>query len=320
MPALFRHLAHIAATHVFLSTSLAFFCAAGLFTYLIDRTTPRSDRPLADLAGHFFPWAHWRTPTVRVDVVFYLATKFTQGYIALVSTFVTVSAATWVQHGLSVWLHAPAPSPAGPLALIAAAAAMYVFGDLGEFVSHLMQHTIKPLWEFHKVHHSSTFLTPLTTYRSHPVSNILDGVLMGLFAALPAGIAAFAWGFKFDDLLLLSGTVNLAFTVGLLGVLQHSHFPISFGPLERVLVSPLMHQVHHSTKPEHWNKNYGSRLSVWDWCLGTAVILPKGEKIRFGLNPVEDQRGAYSNILWCYAGPFIQCAKLLRAKRCVTRR
>jgi sterol desaturase/sphingolipid hydroxylase (fatty acid hydroxylase superfamily) len=110
---------------------------------------------------------------------------------------------------------------------------------------------------------------------------------------------------------VISGSVNLAFTVGLLGVLQHSHFPISFGPLERFIVSPLMHQVHHSTKPEHWNKNYGSRLSIWDWCIGTLVILPKGERIQFGLNPAEDQSGDYSSLFWCYAGPFINCGKML---------
>jgi hypothetical protein len=75
-----------------------------------------------------------------------------------------------------------------------------------------------------------------------------------------------------------------------------------------------MHQVHHSTKPEHWNKNYSSRLSIWDWCIGTAVILPKGERVQFGLNPIEDKRAAYSGILWCYAGPFINCGKMLLRK------
>jgi sterol desaturase/sphingolipid hydroxylase (fatty acid hydroxylase superfamily) len=138
--------------------------------------------------------------------------------------------------------------------------------------------------------------------------------MMGLFSAIPAGISAFVYGFKFSDMLLLSGTVNLAFTVGLLGILQHTHFPISFGPFERLIVSPLMHQVHHSRKPEHWNKNYGSRLSIWDWCIGTAVVSPKGERIRFGLNTVEDNRGDYSRFLWCYAGPFINCTKMLLRK------
>jgi sterol desaturase/sphingolipid hydroxylase (fatty acid hydroxylase superfamily) len=314
MPEFFYHLIHAAEAHFFVASSVAFFVLGGILTYLADRAAQRRGALVPHLANHFFSWTHWRTPTVRIDFVFYLVAKYTQGYIAIISTFVTISIATMIQHGMHLWLHAPAHPPSGAVAFAAAAIAMFVFGDLGEFVSHVLQHTIKPLWEFHKVHHSSTFLTPLTTYRCHPVSNILDGLTMGVFASIPAGIAAFICGFKFDDLLLLSGTVTLAFTVGLLSVLQHSHFPISFGPLERLFVSPLMHQVHHSTKPEHWNKNYSSRLSIWDWCIGTAVILPKGEQVQFGLNPVEDQRADYTKLLWCYAGPFINCGKMLLRK------
>jgi sterol desaturase/sphingolipid hydroxylase (fatty acid hydroxylase superfamily) len=156
-----------------------------------------------------------------------------------------------------------------------------------------------------------TFLNPLTAYRCHPVCNLLDAVCMGVLAAIPAGIAAFACGFTFNDLLLISGTMNLLFTIGVLGILQHSHFPIGFGPLERVLISPLMHQVHHSVRPEHWNKNYGSRLSIWDWWFGTVVILPKHETVQVGINPIEDRRGAYSSVIWCYVGPIINCCKML---------
>jgi sterol desaturase/sphingolipid hydroxylase (fatty acid hydroxylase superfamily) len=198
--------------------------------------------------------------------------------------------------------------------MLPVAFAMYVLGDLGEFVSHRMQHTIKPLWEFHKVHHSPTFLTPLTTYRIHPVSKLLDALLMGLFSAVTAGLAAYLFGLNVGELFLLSGTVNLAFTAGLVGILQHSHFPISFGPLDRVFVSPVMHQVHHSAKPAHWNKNYGTRFSIWDWCVGTAFILPKGERINFGLGEAEDQRADYARILWCFAGPFINCGRMLSQK------
>jgi sterol desaturase/sphingolipid hydroxylase (fatty acid hydroxylase superfamily) len=191
---------------------------------------------------------------------------------------------------------------------------MFVCGDLGEFTSHIIQHKVKPLWEFHKVHHAATFLTPLTTFRSHPVSNLIDSVMMGLFTAIPAGIAAAFWHFSPHDRLLLAGAVNLALAIGLLGTLQHTHFPVSFGWLERWVVSPLMHQAHHSNRPEHFDRNFGTRFSIWDRCLGTAVMPRKDEKIRFGLNTQEDLRGDYAGVFWCYAGPFITCAKMLAAK------
>jgi sterol desaturase/sphingolipid hydroxylase (fatty acid hydroxylase superfamily) len=310
----FDELIHLAMAHLFVATSIAIFAAGGLFTYVTDPAARLQGRLPVRLAAHYFPWLHRSGPSIRTDISFYLFAKFTQGYVVLGASAIGAAATAALRHGLAGWLHHPAGPSYGGGALVLTASIMFVFGDLGEFVSHRLQHEVKPLWEFHKVHHASPFLTPLTTFRNHPVSSFLDCLLMGVFSAIPAGIGGAVFDFSLHDALLLTFTVNVALSVGLFAVLQHSHFPISFGKLERLFVSPLMHQVHHSRALAHHNKNYGTRLSIWDWWIGTAVSLQKGERVQFGLGPGEDPRGDYAKISWCYLGPFINCAKMLSSK------
>ncbi|MGH8546663.1 MAG: sterol desaturase family protein, partial [Gammaproteobacteria bacterium] len=64
--------------------------------------------------------------------------------------------------------------------------------------------------------------------------------------------------------------------------LRHSHIWFSFGPvLNHIFVSPAHHQIHHSARPEHWNRNYGEVFAIWDWMFGTLVL--PSEEIRKNL-------------------------------------
>jgi hypothetical protein len=73
-----------------------------------------------------------------------------------------------------------------------------------------------------------------------------------------------------------------------------------------------MHQVHHGVKREHWGKNLGGRLSVWDWMFGTGIVLLKGEVLKFGMGTIEDERGDYATVWWCYVGPLVNCYRMVQ--------
>jgi sterol desaturase/sphingolipid hydroxylase (fatty acid hydroxylase superfamily) len=288
------------------------FLAAGLLTYGWLVVRKRAGVSVAGLLGHFFPWRRLKNRSTIVDFVIYLASKFTQRFIAVAAIAVTVAMAKLTAGELAHLLHMSHKLSAGPVAITVISLAMFVCADFGEFYSHYLQHKIPWLWQFHKVHHSALFLTPLTSARFHPVGNLLDGLLMSVCLAIPAGFAAFFFALSFVKLLAMAAGVQAFFSIGLLTALQHSHFDIGFGPLEWVFISPRMHQLHHSTRREHWDKNMASRLAIWDWLFGTGFRLPKGETVSFGLGTIEDQRGDYQSIWWCYAGPLIGCYYLLR--------
>lgn len=188
-------------------------------------------------------------------------------------------------------------------ALVTYTALSLLLADFFYYWSHRLTHKIPVLWEFHKVHHSAEVMTPVTVYRMHP----LDLWINQSARTLGMGIAN---GF----FLYFYPTLQTALTVagvdaGILAAaiaaanLRHSHIWISFGPaIERVLLSPALHQIHHSDNPRHFDRNYGSLLSVWDWMFG-SLYLPKGrEKIIFGVG--NRQTGPVYHSVWdMYARP-----------------
>lgn len=55
-----------------------------------------------------------------------------------------------------------------------------------------------------------------------------------------------------------------------------------------MLISPAMHQVHHSIEPRHFNRNYGQALAIWDWMFGTLYVIHEKEVVTFGLDDEAD--------------------------------
>ena len=53
-----------------------------------------------------------------------------------------------------------------------------------------------------------------------------------------------------------------------------------------MIMSPAHHQIHHSTNPVHFDKNFGAHLAVMDWLAGTLHVPSKEpEKLTFGVEP-----------------------------------
>ena len=68
------------------------------------------------------------------------------------------------------------------------------------------------------------------------------------------------------------------------GTLRHSHIPIRYGrALEHILISPMQHQVHHSSDPRHHDKNFGEIFAFWDWMFGTLYVPEPDEDLVFGI-------------------------------------
>lgn len=162
--------------------------------------------------------------------------------------------------------------------------ALALVSDFATYVTHRLFHTVPALWEIHKVHHSAEVLSPLTILRKHPLFDVSSRVLKALLMGPLQGAIFFIWAGPVDALTAFGA--NLVFAVfHIFGAgLRHSHVWLSYGPiLERIIISPAQHQIHHSKAREHWDKNYGMMFAVWDWMFGSLYI-PKGyEELEFGI-------------------------------------
>lgn len=275
-------------------------------------------RGIRGMLAYLFPRSVFLHPSAVLDYKFYVINQWVMGHLRLgrwIVGLVGLLALTQTVSGLLTSVLGPtAVTTPTPLVIAMFTLATLLATDFGKYVAHYVAHKVPVLWEFHKVHHAAEVLTPMSSFRSHPIDIMLDyffrllcvGVLGGVYTYLyPSGIAV----------LEVFGFNAIAFFIHYwIGHLLHSHIPIGYGPLSRVLISPVMHQVHHSREERHWDKNFGFCFSLWDVMFRTAYVPTKGESFRLGL-PDTDGKNAYSTLRALYLLPFAAAWRRLTRSR-----
>jgi len=154
----------------------------------------------------------------------------------------------------------PLPDGTSPLDGLPVYGQLIVFillKDFIEWVIHRLLHKVPFLWQFHKLHHSITTMDWIGNMRFH----WMEIVVYKSIAYFPLVL------FGIDWMLLL----GVAIFQTLIGHLNHSNLPISWGPLKYILNSPKMHIWHHDVERHRGvGQNYGIVFSMWDWMFGTA--------------------------------------------------
>lgn len=130
--------------------------------------------------------------------------------------------------------------------------------DLIIYFQHRLFHAVPLLWRLHRVHHADTEFDVTTALRFHPVE-MLVSMAIKLAAIAALGVPALA---------------VLIFEIVLNGAAMFNHANVALpARAERVLrlfvVTPDMHRIHHSTRREEMNCNFGFNLPWWDRLLGS---------------------------------------------------
>ncbi|MEO1639799.1 MAG: sterol desaturase family protein [Pseudomonadota bacterium] len=186
---------------------------------------------------------------------------------------------------LSDWFARPdLPAEATLWRSLLATLIMVLILDFCRYCAHWLHHENRILWPFHALHHSAEVLTPLTSFRVHPVFLLVRDVIYSVGVGIVQGVMLFALMGEID--LVTIGSANAGYVLfNVLGSnLRHSHIWLSYGPvMEHVFISPAQHQIHHSSAPRHHNKNYGEIFAFWDWMFGTLYVPKEQEILEFGL-------------------------------------
>jgi sterol desaturase/sphingolipid hydroxylase (fatty acid hydroxylase superfamily) len=176
----------------------------------------------------------------------------------------------------------------------------------------VLQHRFEWLWQFHKVHHSAEVLTPITSFRLHPVDLFLMHSFPGLLTGLVQGVFDYASGGAIGYLSFFGLHAGIAL-YNLVGNLRHSHVWVSYGPLNKWLICPAMHQIHHSALPRHFGCNVGYALTIWDRLLGTHYAPESYEEFPMGLGEGNDHE--YHGIWAMYWRPVKDFVAYLQGRR-----
>src|SRR5262249_40663840 len=54
------------------------------------------------------------------------------------------------------------------------------------------------------------------------------------------------------------------------GMFIHANIDVRLGRLQYVINGPEMHRWHHADVAEAYDKNFSTKLAIWDWMFGTA--------------------------------------------------
>ena len=140
--------------------------------------------------------------------------------------------------------------------------------DLYIYLMHKWQHRNKFLWRLHEAHHSPEDVDWLAGSRSHAFEILINQTVEFLPIVLLGSP---------PEVIAYKGVISAVW-----GMYIHSNINVKTGALQYVINGPEMHRWHHTTGKGR-NRNFATKLAVWDWFFGTAY-LPKDEKVdQYGL-------------------------------------
>lgn len=141
---------------------------------------------------------------------------------------------------------------------------VFIAKDFAGYWVHRFEHEINVLWNRHIIHHSSEEFNLACALRQS-ISEVL-----GLIAILVLPLALL--GIPFEAFAIVA-PIHL-----FLQFWYHTQLIDKMGPLERVLVTPSHHRVHHAINADYIDKNYAQIFIVWDKLFGT--FQPELEALR----------------------------------------
>ncbi len=307
--AAFQH-AHLINMIPVVATWLTFVVAAWL-SYFWQARHLNQPIYLKSFCVAVLPPEAFKSRSFRIDIVIYIGSRVMRGLMAVGDSAITLTVAYFLQSLLKAFLPMTVAKEPDNIVFVIWSIVLFIVVDFANFVSHFLQHKVGFLWELHKVHHSATVLTPITTSRVNPLGDKFDHLVAATVNGIPAGVAMYFFDFRALDIGVMVATVNLFASILNLDSLRHSNYQISFGWFDRVFISPHMHQLHHSAQFEDWDINLGNKLAVWDWIFGTAKIPAKGEKIHFGIGRGSHYDAEYTTLYGAYVRPVINMFRVM---------
>jgi sterol desaturase/sphingolipid hydroxylase (fatty acid hydroxylase superfamily) len=129
---------------------------------------------------------------------------------------------------------------------------------------HRYQHNSMIFWRLHEAHHSTPEVDWLSGSRSHSLEILINQTIefmpIVLLGAPP-------------EIAVIKGTID-----ALWGMYIHSNIDVRSGRLQYIINGPEMHRWHHAVDEQAHNKNYSTKLAIWDWIFGTAYFPPLQQK------------------------------------------
>lgn len=160
--------------------------------------------------------------------------------------------------------------------------AAMVAWDFCYYWSHRCGHEISILWAAHAVHHQSEDYNLSTALRQTST-----GFLFNWIFYLPLFLIGFP-----PEVLVTASALNLIYQFWV-----HTQLIGKLGFLDRILVTPSNHRVHHAQNAKYIDRNYGGILVLWDRLFGSFQEELDNDPVLFGVRkPLANWNPFWANL------------------------
>jgi sterol desaturase/sphingolipid hydroxylase (fatty acid hydroxylase superfamily) len=156
----------------------------------------------------------------------------------------------------------------------------YVIYELGSFTRHYYTHKVRLLWCFHSVHHASEDLNASITLNTFYIENLYTEFFTTTLCML-LGVQPLMLFF-----IMILDSIWGAFV----HISEDSLRNGRLGFLEKIILTPSHHRVHHGRNPLYMDTNFSSIIPLWDRVFGTYQEERKDFKVDYGITrPINAQ-------------------------------
>lgn len=175
----------------------------------------------------------------------------------------------------------------------------YLVWELGHFLYHYLAHKVRLLWCLHSTHHAPEDMNLSVTHAHFfleaPYADTIRTTVCILLGVQPELLFL---------IMFIDGTYGAFIHIG-----DNLVKDARFGVLNKIMLTPSHHRVHHARNPLYIDTNFCNLLNVWDRIFGTYQEEDRSLKIDYGINR-KTNSGSFLDV---YFGEFVALGRDLRA-------
>jgi len=167
--------------------------------------------------------------------------------------------------------------------------------DITIYFQHRLFHQNNLLWRFHSMHHIDPMLDTTSGLRFHPIEMVIS-ILIKVSIIFVIGVSPVT-------------VIGFELALNLFAMFNHSNIKIHPNLekiLNKLLITPALHTIHHSKIYKETNSNYGFSVPWWDMLFKTFI--PHGkysqENINIGIPSMPEEK--YQLFPWMLIQPFLK--------------
>ncbi|MEE9361030.1 MAG: sterol desaturase family protein [Cellulophaga sp.] len=171
----------------------------------------------------------------------------------------------------------------------------YIVWEFSHFIYHYLGHKVRLFWCLHSTHHAAEEMNLSVTHAHFfleaPYANIIRTTICILLGIDPVLLFL---------IMFIDGTYGAFIHIG-----ENLIKDARFGFLNKIILTPSHHRVHHAKNPLYMDTNFCNLLNIWDRIFGTYQEEQTDLKIEYGITREMDS-GSFMDV---YFGEITALAK-----------